>query len=190
MKKIKIEDTIYTANTDFRIVLKCNEIAQDNTIGDYERVLGILCTFYGPDALDNPNHYEKLLKWALNYFSCGKEIIDRGQPDMDYKEDMNYIKSSFKYDYGYNPYEMEYLSWEDFYNDLNNLSSSEFGICCILNRIRMLRNLDLSTIKDDKERQKMAILKEEVALKKTKKENNLTEEQEKSMEEFNRLSGL
>ena len=63
-KKIQIDDTIYTANTDFRIAIKCNEIATDETIGDYERVLGIICTMFGPDALDNPQHHEKLLKWV------------------------------------------------------------------------------------------------------------------------------
>jgi len=191
IKKIQIEDTIYEANVDFRNAIRCNEIAQDETIGDFERVLGIICTMFGADALNNPSHYEKLLKWTLNYLSCGQEIVDtHEQPDMDYVEDEKYIKSSFKYDYNYNPYEMEYLSWEDFYNDLNNLSNSEFGNCCVLNRIRNLRNYDVSQIKDAKERQKIAKAKEIVALKKYKKENHLTKEQEESMERLNKILGL
>jgi hypothetical protein len=109
---------------------------------------------------------------------------------MDYTEDEKYIRSSFKYDYGYNPYDMEYLSWEEFFNDLNNLSNSEFGTCCILNRVRNLRNYDVSQIKDSKERQKVAKAKEQVALKKYKKENNLTKEQEESMERLNKILGL
>lgn len=192
-KKIKIDDTIYTVDTDFRAAIECNRIAEDDTIGDFERVLGIICTLFGSEALDNPNHYDKLLKWALNYLACGEEIkATKGKPDMDYIEDEKYIKSSFKYDYKYNPYEMEYLSWQDFYNDLNSLSNSEFGNCCVLNRVRNLRNYDLSQIKDPKERQKVAEAKEQVALKKNKKEVKveLTKEQQESADEFYKALGF
>ena len=191
MKKIQIEDTIYEANTDFRIAIECNRIATDETIGDFERVLGIICTVFGDKGLDNPSHYEKLLKWVKKWLSCGKEIIDTHEdPDMDYIEDKALIRSSFIYDYKYNPYDMEYLSWEDFYNDLNNLSNSEFGNCCVLNRVRNLRNYDVSQIKDHKERQKVAKAKEYYALRKYKKENHLTKEQEESMERLNKILGL
>ena len=191
IKKIQVEDTIYEANTDFRIAIRCNEIATDKTIGDFERVLGIICTIFGAEAINNPSHYERLMKWAKKWLSCGKEIIDtKEQPDMDYIEDKALIRSSFIYDYKYNPYDMEYLSWEDFYNDLNNLSNSEFGNCCVLNRVRNLRNFDVSQIKDSKERQKIAKAKEQVALKKYKKENHLTKEQEESMERLNEIIGL
>lgn len=191
MKKIQIEDTIYEANTDFRIAIECNRIATDETIGDFERVLGIICTVFGDKGLDNPSHYEKLLKWAKKWLSCGKEIIDTHEdPDMDYIEDKALIRSSFIYDYKYNPYDMEYLSWEDFYNDLNNLSNSEFGNCCVLNRVRNLRNFDVSQIKDNKERQRIAKAKEYYALRKYKRENHLTKEQEESMERLNKILGL
>ena len=190
VKKIQIEDTIYEANTDFRIAIRCNEIAQDKTIGDFERVLGIICTMFGPDALDNPNHYEKLLKWAKNYLSCGEEIVDtHEQPDMDYVEDMDYIEASFMSDYRID-LENEEMDWHKFNKLMNGLSNSELGNCCVLNRIRNLRNFDLSEIKDSKERQKIAKAKEQVALKKYKKENNLTKEQEESMRRLNEILGL
>ena len=189
-KKIKIEDTIYTANTDFRIAIKCNEIAQDKKIGDFERALGVICTMYGESALDNPNHYEKLLKWAKNYLSCDQEIIDtHEQPDMDYVEDMEYIEASFMSDYHID-LENEEMDWHKFNKLMNGLSNSEIGNCCVLNRIRNLRNYDLSQIKDSKERQKIAKAKEQVALKKYKKENNLTKEQEESMERLNKILGF
>ena len=190
IKKIQIEDTIYEANTDFRIAIKCSEIAQDDTIGDFERVLGIICTMFGEKALDNPNHYEKLLKWALNYLSCGQEVIDnKEQPDMDYVEDMEYIEASFMSDYHID-LENEDMDWHKFNKLMNGLSNSELGNCCVLNRIRNLRNFDVSTIKDSKERQKIAKAKEQVALKKYKKENHLTKEQEESMERLNKILGL
>ena len=190
IKKIQIEDTIYEANTDFRIAIKCSEIAQDDTIGDFERVLGIICTMFGEKALDNPSHYEKLLKWALKWLSCGEEVIDnKEQPDMDYVEDMEYIEASFMSDYHID-LENEDMDWHKFNKLMNGLSNSELGNCCVLNRIRNLRNFDVSTIKDSKERQKIAKAKEQVALKKYKKENHLTKEQEESMERLNKILGL
>lgn len=190
IKKIQIDDIVYEARTDFRTAIECNRIANDKTIGDYERVLGIICTMYGPDALNNPQHYEKLLKWALKWLSCGEEVnSENEQPDMDYIEDMNYIEASFMSDYGIDLENTE-MTWQKFYKLMNGLSNSELGNCCVLNRIRNLRNFDVSTIKDNKERQKIAKAKEQVALKKYKKENQLTKEQEESMRRLNEIIGL
>lgn len=182
MKKIKIDDKIYTANVDFRNIIKCNEIAEDGTIGDFERVLGIIETIFGDDGIDNPQHYEKLFRWAFNYISMGKEP-SKEKPDFDLVEDKKYIISSFKYDYKYNPYDLDYLSWEDFYNDLSSLSNSEFGNCCILSRVRYIRNFDVSKIKDEKERREIIKAKKQVALKKYNKPK-LNEQQRKSVENF------
>lgn len=190
IKKIQIEDTIYEANTDFRIAIRCNEIATDGTIGDFERVLGILYTIFGDKGIDNPNHYEKLLKWSKNWLSCGKEIEPtKEQPDMDYTEDMPYIEASFMSDYNIDLENTE-MTWDKFNVLINGLSNSEMGNCCVLNRIRNLRNYDVSQVKDAKERQKLAKAKDQVALKKYKKEYNLTKEQEESMERLNQILGL
>lgn len=187
-KKIKIDNTIYEAKLDFRTAIECDRIARDETIGDFERVLGIICTLYGPNAIDNEEHYERLVKWALKYLSFGKEVkATNEEPDMDYIEDENYIKSSFKYDYKYNPYEEDFVSWEDFFNDLNNLSNSDIGNCCVLNRVRYLRNLDLSEIKDEKLRAKIKKAKESVVLKKSKQIQKPTEKELESAKNFFKL---
>jgi len=191
IKKIQIDDTIYTANVDFRTAIRCNQIAQDNTIGDYERVLGIICTMFGEKGLDIPMHYERLLKWALNYLSCGKEVNTNEEPDMDYIEDMNYIEASFMSDYQIDLENTE-MDWQKFNKLINGLSNSELGDCCILNRIRNIRNFDISQIKDVKEREKIIKVKNQVALKKYKeeKEIELTEEQQKSVDEFYKALGF
>lgn len=191
VKKIQIENTIYEANTDFRIAIRCNEIAQDETIGDYERVLGIICTMFGATALDNPNHYEKLLKWALKYLSCGKEIDTHEEPDMDYIEDMEYIEASFMSDYQIDLENTE-MDWQKFNKLINGLSNSEMGNCCVLNRVRNLRNYDVKDIKDINERNKIIKAKEAVKLKKHRKEKevNLTEEQQNSVDEFYKALGF
>lgn len=192
IKKIQIENTIYTANVDFRVAIRCNEIATDENIGDFERVLGIICTMFGEKALNNPNHYEKLLKWALNYLSCGKKIESTNEePDMDYVEDMEYIEASFMSDYKIDLENAE-MDWQKFNKLMNGLSNSDMGNCCILNRIRNLRNFNPMEIKDEKERNKIIKAKQQVALKRNKKEIEvkLTDEQQKSVDEFYKALGF
>ena len=73
------------------------------------------------------------------------------------------------------------------------MSNSELGTCCILNRVRNLRNLDLSQIKDAKERNRLAKAKEEVKLKpRNVKETSqeYTEQEEKSINKFYEEMGI
>jgi hypothetical protein len=192
IKKIQIGDTIYNANTDFRVAIECNRIANDETINKYERPLGIICTMFGEEGLDNPEHYEKLLKWALNYLSCGKEIKKtQEEPDMDYIEDMEYIEASFMSDYGIDLENTE-MEWQKFNKLINGLSNSEIGNCCVLNRVRNLRNFDVSQIKDPKEKDKIIKAKELVKLKTHKEEVEveLNEQQQQSVDEFYKALGF
>ena len=185
-KYAQIEDRIYPINTDFRIAIKCNEVAEDETISDYERGLAIIYLLFGEKGLKS-NDKEVLIEKARKYLSCGKELENNDEePDMDYIEDYSYIKTSFRSDYGIKLDE-EKIHWWEFNDLMNGLSNSELGDCCILNRIRNLRNLDVKEIKDKKERDKIIKAKQQVALKKYKKENHLTKDQEKSMEELDKL---
>ena len=106
---------------------------------------------------------------------------------MDYIQDMDYIKASFMSDYRID-LDNTQMHWWTFYNLINGLSNSELGNCCILNRIRNLRNYDTSTIKDPKEKRKIEEAKKQVALH--KKEKELTKEQLESIRRFNELIGL
>ncbi len=180
---VKIKGKKYKINTDFRVAIRCNEIALDNTINNYEKTFAIIYLLYGEEGLNNDKDYEKLLELAFKYLNCGieKEPSDDEQ-DMDLIQDKKLIESSFKYDYGYNPYQMQYLHWWDFYNDLCNLSNSELGNCCILNRVRNLRTYDTTQIKDFATREKIEKAKQQVKLKNKKDER--TEEQKKLDELF------
>lgn len=184
MKKIQIEDTIYQADTDFRTAIECNRIATDDTINDIERTLGIICTMYGESALDKPEHYGKLLNWCLDYLSNGETIENNNDPDMDFIQDMDYIEASFMSDYGIDLTTTN-MEWKKFLNLMNGLSNSELGNCCVLNRVRNLRNFDESQVPDPKERQKIKEAKKRVAL--NKKEQQLTSEQEESMNRLNEI---
>lgn len=143
----------------------------------------------GKNGLNASQDYQKLVELGLKYLGCGKEVQDTGntEPDMDYVQDMDYIVASFRSDYGIN-LDKEEMHWWEFSNLINGLSNSDMGNCCILNRIRNLRSLDLSEIKDPKERKKMQEAKESVALK--KKTKVFTENQKNNIDEFKRLAGI
>ena len=188
----KIGDKKYKINTDFRVAIECQSIATDESISDYERALAIIYKLFGDDGINDFDNYEKLLEIAIKYLSCGKELDNKSkeEPDMDFKQDKGYIESSFKYDYKYNPYSLNYLHWYEFYNDLNNLSNSEIGNCCVLNRVRNLRNYDTKKIKDPKERKIAEEAKKQVALKKEHKKREFSDKEKQNMEEFYKSIGL
>ena len=189
---VKIGDKKYKINTDFRVAIECNNIAQDDSIGNTERPLAIIYKLFGDEGLENPQDWEKLLELGIKYLSLGKDtsgVDNNTEIDMDFSEDMDYIEASFMSDYNIDLANTE-MHWYKFYNLINGLSNSELGNCCVLNRVRNLRTFDLSQIKDNKERERLAKAKEMVALKNTKKEVELTKEQEESMNKLNEIIGF
>ena len=85
-KFIEVNGKRYPINTDFRVAIECNRVAEDDSITDIERALGVICLLFGEEALEDTENYEKLLELAQKYLRCGKEEIDNGteKPDMDY----------------------------------------------------------------------------------------------------------
>lgn len=193
-----IDNEEYKINTDFRIALECNRIAEDDTIGDYERALAIIYTLFGDKGLEHEEHYDKLLNYAIKFLSCGKatdEIKKKkhsdGKNELDFSKCTGLIRSSFKFDYQYDPYALEYLHWYEFYNDLSNLSTSEFGTCCALNRILSILNQDASKIKNDKDRNALVELQNELRKKYCiKHKEKLTKKQEEMASKIYQAFGL
>lgn len=182
-KYAKIGDTKYEINTSYKVALKCNEIAMDENISDYEKMLAIIYLLFGDKGFKDRDNHIKLLELAYKYLNCGEDKDpEPNEPDMDFKQDFRLIMASFKSDYGID-LSKEDLDWYDFYMYLNGLSED-----CILNRIRTLRTYDLSKIDDKKERQELAKSKKRFALK--KQEPKLTQEQIESMEKLNELLGI
>ena len=192
---VKVDNTLYKINTDFRIALECNKIAEDESIGNLERAMAIIYKLFGEDGLDCENQ-NKLLELGMKYLLLGREQNNlKNEPHDKYELDFNkcigLIKASFKFDYKYDPYELEYLHWYDFYNDLESLSTSEFGNCCILNRIVSILEQEPKEIKDSKQRQKLIdaqkLLKEKYC---KKQEKEMTKEQEESARAFYKSLGI
>lgn len=190
-KYVKIGEKKYKINTDFRVAIECQEIALDDSIGDFERALAIIYKLFGEDGLNDSNNYEKLLELAQKYLSCGKEVDSKTneEPDMDFIQDMPYIKASFRSDYNIN-LDDEKMHWWEFYDLINGLSNSEMGNCCVLNRIRNLRTFDTKDIKDQKELAKINEAKKQVALKKRNVKKNLTVEQKRNIDNFYEKIGI
>ena len=188
----KIGDKKYKINTDFRVAIECQSIATDESISDYERALAIIYKLFGDDGINDFDNYEKLLEIAIKYLGCGKEIEsskNNEEPDMDFKQDMDYIEASFMSDYNIDLTNTT-LHWWKFYNLINGLSNSEMGNCCVLNRVRNLRNYDTKEIKDPKERKKVEEAKKQVSLKKEHKQREFSEKEKQNMEEFYKSIGL
>lgn len=190
-KYVEVNNRRYKINTDFRVAIECNRIAEDEMIGDFERVLGIIYTLFGEEALNHREDYEKLLELAKKYLVCGKEMNNREneEPDMDFIQDMDYIEASFLSDYNIELANTE-MHWWKFYNLINGLSNSEMGNCCVLNRIRNIRNYDTKDIKDSKQLAKINEAKKQVALKKEKNIITLTKKQEENIDYFYKMTGI
>lgn len=193
-KYVEVDDKTYPINTDFRIAIECNRIAEDNSIGNLERALAVIYTLFGEEALDDTEHYDRLLELAQKYLCCGKELEENNEkPDMDFIEDMDYIEASFMSDYKIDLSNVE-MHWWKFFNLINGLSNSEMGNCCVLNRIRNLRTFNTKDIKDEKERRRIEKEKSKVALNKykdfNKKKVTLTEQQKQSAKDLYEALGL
>lgn len=188
-KYVEINGNKYPINTDFRVAIECNRVAEDETINDIERALAIIYLLFGDKGIDDSEHYSDLLDLAKKYLSCGKEVEPKKdtKPDMDFIEDMDYIEASFMSDYKIDLENTE-MHWWKFMKLMNGLSNSEMGNCCILNNVRNLRNMDVSTIKDEKTRTKTIEAKKQLELKKNQKK--FTREQQTSIDKFNELAGI
>ena len=187
---VEVNGKKYKINTDFRVAIDCNEIALDQTIDDEERAMAIIYKLYGDEGLDDVENQNELLRLAQVYLSCGKELKNEGTPDMDFKQDYNLIWTSFISDYNGLDIDKVQIHWWKFNDMINGLSNSEMGNCCLLNKIRYIRNKKLSDIKDSKERYEMQELKKLWALKRYQKPKQRTEKQIESARKFVEALGI
>lgn len=179
---VKVGEKKYKINTDFRVAIECDAIGRDSNIGEYERALAIIYKLFGEEGLNDFGNHQELLELAKKYLACGKELEGMNEkPDMDFNQDMEYIEASFMSDYHIDLTQTK-MHWWTFFKLINGLSNSEMGNCCILNRVRNLRNYDTKDIKDPKELDKIRKAKSMVALKTEEKKPTL--QQNKNAEQF------
>lgn len=169
----------YKINTDYKIALKCEEIAKSD-VPDEERGMAVLYLLFGDKGLKDSHNWEELLKIAIKYLRCGKEVNneENEEANMCFIQDRAYIEASFFSDYKIDLSATE-MHWWKFYNLLCGLTED-----CVLNRVRFVRDYDISQIKDSKEKEKWIKQKQQVALKreKTLEEKRLDELFEKQLQ--------
>lgn len=187
---VKIGDKKFKINTDFRVALECNKVAEDESIGNIERSLAIIYLLFGEEGINAKDDYVKLLELAQKYLLCGKEYKENDEkPDMDFEQDYDLIEASFMSDFHIDLQNTQ-MHWWKFFNLMNGLSNSELGNCCVLNRVRNFRNFDLSKIEDSKERQKAQEIQHEIRVRKNDKKVPHTKKQEEMVKKVHELFNL
>lgn len=179
--KMEANGHIYKINTDFRIGLACIKAINDCEITDIERFYAIETLLLGKDVFPQD---ELILKEKIElYLKCGKnENVDKTEIDFDYIQDEEITKNSIRQCYNnLDIYKLEHLHWYE-YNELISGLTPE----SVLNRIRDLRNIDVSEINDEKRKNKIIEMQKKVALK----EYHMKTEQDKKIDEFwNKITG-
>ncbi len=183
----EIDGELYKINTDYKYALVCFRIINDPSISDIERAIAIVSVLFGREDKDGnvigiPRNLEKALQKASFFLSCGKEKdnIKNVKKDMDFEYDKEFIYASFISDYKID-LETENMHFWKFCSLISGLTENS-----ILNRVRDLRNTNLSDYKDPKTKSKMQEAMQRVALP---EESNYDKEDIEALNEFNRLLG-
>lgn len=172
----EIDEKQYKINTDYKIALACMRIVDDEDISDIERAYAIVGLLFGEDTMIL--NMEKAIDIARKYLMCGKTFEEQEQSpaDMDYEQDGNLIQASFMSDYKID-LEKEELHWWKFCDLISGLTDQS-----ILNKVRDIRNWDISNVTDTKERSKIIRAKEKVAIKKKR-----SKREQEELDEFEAL---
>lgn len=181
---IEIDNRQYKINTDFKVALACFEALEDDEINDVARMYAIISLLLGvekdgeiivPDF--NNEDLKKVVELLMKYLSCNNnDNTTINKKDMDFIQDKEYIYASLMTDYNID-LESKDMHWWKFCNLIKGLTDK-----CILNKVRDIRNTDLSEYKDIKTREKLIKAMESVKLKEKK-----TKEQKDAIDEFNNL---
>ena len=166
----------YKINSDYRVALDCFKAINDDEIDDIQRAYAVVGLLFGIDIPDK--YINEALDKAKIFLNCGKEIEENvTDADMDYVQDYDYIISSFFYTYKVSLDSYKYMHWWKFFSLMCGFDEK-----CILNKVREIRNYDVSKITDEKEKEKIIEAKRKLALK-----NKISKEEQQEIDEFNSL---
>lgn len=183
----EIDGELYKINTDYKYALECFKIIDNASISDMERAIAVVSVLFGRedengDIIGIPKNLEKALEKATIFLSCGKENKNTKtiKKDMDFEYDKEFIYASFISDYNIDLENKEMHFWK-FCFLISGLTEDS-----ILNRVRDLRNTNLSDYKDSKTKNKIQEAMERVALP---TEYDYDIEDIQAIDEFNKLLG-
>lgn len=174
--QVEINGELYPINTDYRDALRCFEVINDTDISDYERAYAIVYILFGDIPEDEL--MDEFVKMAVKFLQCGETRQEQNSKpaNMDFEYDRSYIAASFMSDYHVDLSKVD-MHWWQYVDLISGLTEHS-----VLSRIRYIRDYDLSTIKDARERAKMAEAKKAVALP-----ERLTKEEKEALDRFEAL---
>ncbi|MCF0125465.1 MAG: hypothetical protein HUJ68_06895 [Clostridia bacterium] len=181
----EIDGELYKINTDYIYALECFKIIDDNSISDVERAIAVVSVLFGQEnekgeIINIPKNINGALEKAAIFLSCGKEnkSITDAKKDMDFEYDKEFIYASFISDYKIDLENTNMHFWK-FCNLISGLTEDS-----ILNRVRDLRNTNLSDYTDPKTRTRIQEAMDRVALP-----TQYDKEDLEALENFNKLLG-
>lgn len=163
LDKLPTEHEGLKIETNFRSFILFELLMQDNKVSEQDKIALALNIFYK----EIPKDIKKAIDVILWFYAGGDTSKKSGKKEeksgkdriYSYEHDANSIFSAFWHDYRLDLNEIEYLHWWKFkslFEDLND----ENKIC----KIMSYRAVDLSKIKDKKQRDKYKKLKSTYAL--------------------------
>lgn len=167
----------YKIDTSYKTALRCFEVVEDKTITDIERAWAVCYLLF--DFIPKEN-LDLFLEKAMLFLQCGETLEEQTskKKDMDFIQDQKYINSSFMSDYHIDLSKTELHFWQyvELIQGLTENSS--------LNRVRNIRNYDLSEIKDEKTKNKIMEAQKELALKNKSSVAELNNVQKSNIDAF------
>lgn len=161
----EIDGKLHKINTDYKFALACFEAIEDEELSDVARAMAVVSILFGQEDENGnitniPQNIEKALDIASRYLCQGKEPDNKlpTKRDMDFQFDRDLIYASFMSDYKIDIDDTEMHYWK-FCSLISGLTENS-----ILNRVRDLRNTDLTLYSDSKQKAKIIEAMERVAL--------------------------
>lgn len=173
----------YKIDTSYKTALRCFEVIEDEEIPGTERTLAIIYLLF--DFIPKEN-IELFFEKAMLYLQCGESLEEQKskKKDMDFIQDQKYINSSFMSDYHIDLSKTDLHFWQ--YIELIQGLTEDSS----LNRVRNIRNYDLSEIKDEKTKNKIMEAQKELALKNKDSVIQMNDTQKSNINAFYEANGL
>lgn len=176
----EIKGKEYKIDTSWQNALECFKIIQDKSITDEERTLAVIYKIFDFIPKEDLNLF---LEKAIIFLSCGETQQEQKsrKKDMDLIQDQKWIIPSFMSDYHID-LSKEDMHWWRYINLIQGLTPNS-----VLSNVREIRNYDLSTIKDAKQRDKIIKMKKQVELKEEINTKKITEIEKQNIDKFYEL---
>lgn len=161
---VNIDGKSYPIATDFRDWVAFFDMILDDELTEKDKCLGAFNWFTETIPSDVENAYNALISFAgcndikFSYSPCGK-ISKTSAPVLSYLYDSPYIFSAFLQVYNINLRTIKYMHWYEFKSLFDGLPEDT-----PIKKRMAYRSINLSDIKDKKERERIKKIKNDIKL--------------------------